>query len=134
MPNRDTTVPADEDRQPFAAWLLAQAGGKTHADLTKAMQEVTAAVLDTGKAGTITLTIKVDLLDKKGAAPGSTQQIRVADAIAVKVPQHPRPTSVFWTDKKGDLTRNDPASFDLGALRVPDPTLPDTSTLREPRA
>lgn len=117
------------DIKPFATFLLQQAGGRTHEELTQALHDVVAAVQDTGKKGRITLVLEIALLDKKGA---NSTQIRVADAVKVACPEHDRASSIFWTDKNGNVTRNDPQMLDFEGLRVAEPLI-DVSTLKELR-
>lgn len=127
--NREQTDGTKPDVKPFATFLLQQAGGRTHDELSEALHDVVAAVQDTGKKGRITLTIEVALLDKKGA---HSTQLRIADNVKVMCPAHDRASSIFWTDKSGNVTRNDPAMLDFEALRVVEPVV-DVTTLKEIR-
>lgn len=49
MPDEPTTSAPP----PFSAWLFAQRGGATHAELTDGLAALAEAVMDTGKAGTL---------------------------------------------------------------------------------
>ena len=125
-------APADgvkPDIKPFATFLLAQAAGRTHDELTQALHDVIAAVQDTGKKGRISLVLEISLLDKKGA---NSNQIRVTDVVKVLRPEHDRASSIFWTDRQGNPTRNDPQMLDLEDLRVAEPTV-DVTHLKEIR-
>lgn len=109
--------PAEGHVRPFADWLREQSGGRTHDDLTEALAEVVTAVGDTGKKGTVTLTITVAPLDKNGGSA-----LTVTDAIKKAVPQHDRRKSIFYGDKAGNLLRDDPRqpTFE-GLTEVPQP-------------
>lgn len=98
-----------EHAKPFADFLIQQ--GRAHEELTEGLHKVIAAVADTGKSGSVTLTIKVDA-DKK--APGI---FRISDNVSLKVPEHDRGTRIYFKDKTGNLTRSDPNQPELEGLR-----------------
>lgn len=113
--------------RPFADFLREQSAGKTHDDLTTGLAEVVAAVKDTGKKGTITLTITVAPLDKNGNA------LTVTDSIKKAVPQHDRRKSIFYADNSGNLTKDDPMQPTFEGLRVA-PSAPAPIDLQENHA
>lgn len=90
----------------FTAWLAEHRNGLADADLTDALRELADAVARTGKAGTLTLTIKV-------SAQGD--MLAITDTCTVKKPQDVE-TKLYWIDLAGNLTRNNPMQ----------PTLPGT--------
>jgi hypothetical protein len=98
-----------KDPREFAAFLIDRPA--THAELTDALQRVTQAVVDTGKSGTITLSITIKPFEKQ------TDVLQVADAVRVKVPEHDRKPGIFYPDGEGNLTRNDPTAMDWSKLR-----------------
>lgn len=87
--------------KPFASWLLEQAGGKTESELTDSLRDLVARVVDTGKKGTLQLTITVEPLKNDPSI------LVVSDEIKLKLPEHDRKPSMFWP-KDGQLLRNDP--------------------------
>lgn len=105
---------SDPDRQvrPFAAFLQEQRGGLTHSELSDALAEVTAAVLETGKAGSVTVTLKI-----KPAGKGDASMVFVTDTVATKVPRADRAETLFFADSAGNLARKDPRQTEL-PLRV----------------
>lgn len=110
--------------QPFSQWLFAQRNGTTHAELTDALAEVGAAVMETGKAGEVVLRIKVQKASKKGG-----HQMLVSDEVQVKAPKPARDESLFFFDERtGSLTRTDPHQPSLPLQEVPKP---DTQRLKE---
>lgn len=113
--------------RPFADFLREQSAGRTHDDLTTGLAEVVAAVKDTGKKGTITLTITVAPLDKNGNA------LTVTDAIKKVVPQHDRRKSIFYADDAGNLTKDDPMQPTFEGLREV-PAIATPITLQEKQA
>lgn len=116
----DAPAPPDEDTgpviRPFVEFLLQQAYGGTHDELTFGLHDLIAAVKDHGKGGSITLTIKVDPLGK-----GVERQVVVTDNVTVKAPTGKRPTSMFFVDDDGNLTRKDPRQPELPLREVSRP-------------
>lgn len=100
----------------FADFLREQAGGRTHAELTEALAEVVAAVRDTGKKGSLQLTISITPLKNSNGA------LTVGDAVKKVVPAHDRRTSIFYATDGGSLVKDDPAQPAFEELReVPAP-------------
>lgn len=95
--------------KPFADFLTQQ--GRAHEELTEGLHKVIAAVEETGKAGSVTLVIKIDP-DKK--APGV---FRISDNVTVKAPVHDRGTRIYFKDRAGNLSRQDPNQPELEGLR-----------------
>jgi hypothetical protein len=97
----------DDGRQvkPFAATLQELGGGTVAARLAEQLQELTAAVIDTGKKGTLTLQLTVAPLK-----PGNVSNLVVTAKTLLKAPEddNAAPSSVFFTDGAGNLTRDDP--------------------------
>lgn len=100
---------ADKHARPFVDFLAQQ--GRAHEELTEGLHQVIAAVEETGKAGSVTLVIKVDP-DKKAAGI-----FRISDNVTVKIPAHDRGTRIFFKDKSGNLSRQDPNQPELEGLR-----------------
>lgn len=117
MDDQNQSPDADAPRvRPFAASLQEMDRGRTHADLSEALHNLTGAVVELGKAGELVLRIKVSPL---GA---DTTQLKVTAAIALKLPQPEPKASIFWADDDGNLSRNDPQQLTLGELHSADLT------------
>lgn len=113
-----------ENVRPFADWLREQQSGRTHDELSEGLQALVAAVIETGKKGTLTLQVSVAPFDR---AEGDA--LIVSDAVKLSLPQHDRRKSIFHADKHHNLTRDDPAALPFESLReVPAPRLTDTET------
>lgn len=116
----DTDAPPTEDTgpvvRPFAEFLLQQGYGGTHDELTYGLHDLIAAVKDHGKAGTLTLKISVAPVGK-----GDERQVMVTDAVTLKAPEGKRPTSIFFVDSDGNLTRKDPRQPELPLREVSRP-------------
>lgn len=117
------TPPTDPDAvvRPFADWLREQSGGSTHEELGDGLHDLIARVRDTGKAGSITLTVKVKPLKE------NDRMFVVSDEIKLNLPEHDRKASMFYTDAEGNLVRNDPDQMEFESLREVAP--PTTATV-----
>lgn len=108
---------SDQHAKPFSDFLTQQS--RAHQEATDGLHEVIAAVAATGKAGSVTITLKVEP-DKK--AEGI---FRVTDAVKLVIPQHDRATNIYFRDRTGNLTRNNPNQPELTGLR----DVSDTATV-----
>jgi hypothetical protein len=103
--------------RPFADWLRDQARGATHDELSEGLRDLVAKVKDTGKKGTLTLTISVEQLKN---ADGNA--LVVKDEIRLKLPEFDRQASLFYADENNNLVRDDPRQLAFESLReVPPP-------------
>lgn len=98
-------APEGRTIRPFAAVLQEIGGGKTHDRLSEQLADVTAAVTATGKKGTVTLVVTVEPIKK-----GNTSALTVTGKTVAKAPEgdDAAPSSVFFPDAAGNLSRNDP--------------------------
>ena len=102
MTSQNTTTATSEEPRDFAAFLVEQSQGRTHAELSEGLRDLVARVIDTGKKGSITLTVAV------APMKDNTGVLVVSDVIKLNLPEHDRSASIFWPDKAGNLVRNDP--------------------------
>ena len=86
----------------FLATMQRHRGGKDLADLSLRLSEVTAAVINTGKAGTVTLTVSV-----KPAKRGQSA-VMVETKLAAKVPSMEPDASFWFGTADGVLQKEDP--------------------------
>lgn len=110
---------SDERVRPFADFLREQAGGRTHDELSVALRDLVSAVTDTGKSGSLTLTITVKPL--KESVGGA---LVVGDKVVVKSPTLDRKASIFFADREHNLVRDDPNQLSFEPL-VEVPADPD---------
>lgn len=99
----------EQHAKPFADFLAQQ--GRAHEELTEGLHKVIAAVEETGKAGSVTLVIKVDP-DKKASGV-----FRISDNVTVKAPTHDRGARIYFKDDTGNLSRSNPNQPELEGLR-----------------
>lgn len=92
----------DDERKPFSSWLIEQSSGRTEAELTDGLRDLVHRVQDTGKKGSLTLVVTVEPMKD------NVTMLMVSDEIKLKLPEHDRKASLFWSDDDGNLLRNDP--------------------------
>ncbi|MEU0465063.1 hypothetical protein ABZ215_13750 [Amycolatopsis sp. NPDC006131] len=97
----DSSTP-DPNAPDFAVFITQAGKGKTHRELTAALQEVTKSVLQTLKPGKITLTLTFK--PQKGVEGA----LLITDQVTTSIPRFDRPASIFYADDTGGLHRNDP--------------------------
>lgn len=122
------TTPQEPHVRPFAEFLREHGRGRTHDELGEALHTLVSRVKDTGKKGTITLTVQVEPMKK------DDRMVVVSDKIAIKLPEHDRPAGVWFVGRDGNLQRNDPDQPELEGLRVaphPKNVDPNTGEIRE---
>lgn len=100
--------------RPFADFLAEVNAGSSHAELSSLFNELVASVVDTGKVGTLTYTIKV-----KPAGRNAEGTILITDDIKVKLPVGERAESVFFVDSAGNVSRHNPNQERLPLREVP---------------
>ncbi len=74
----------------------------THDELSQKLYSCVEAVRDTGKKGSLQLTINIELFD------GDPDRVVINDKIILKMPEHDRKMSVFYATEDGNLSRTDP--------------------------
>lgn len=95
--------------KPFDTVLRDIRYGECLDELTEQMAELVAAVSNTNKAGSLTITFKL-----KPAGGGS---IELTDDIKSKVPTLPKGSSIFFATPDNNLVRNDPRQPELSGLK-----------------
>ena len=110
--------------RPFLDWLRDHNQGQTADEMSEAIHLLTGRVQDTGKAGSVQLTIRIEPM--KGAS--NNDIVLVTDQIKTKLPEFPRQSSVFYVDKHGNQVRNDPNQLTFESLREVPPIEVDKTT------
>ena len=88
--------------RPFADVLSEVNKGVVADEAATKLAELVASVRETGKGGSITVTVKVDPFK------GNEDIVKVSGRVALKAPQAEPPASIFYPDETGNLSRNDP--------------------------
>lgn len=108
---------SDTDRhvRPFAEFLQEQRKGAAHLELSEAMNELVAAVIEHGKGGDLTLKISV-----APAAKGAGNIVKVTDKVTLKAPEADRAGAIFFADRNANLSRSNPDQPELPLRAVAD--------------
>ncbi len=115
--------------RPFADFLADHNGGQGHRQAGEALQRLVAAVLDTGKKGTVTLKVTVGTMD--GADNTLVTTIEVAEKLPAVAPK----PQVFYADDDNNLTRSDPNQLVFDSLKeVPAPAVKEAPAAPPVRA
>lgn len=93
--------------RPFAAVLLEVNKGVVSDEAARRLAELVTAVLETGKKGTVKVTIEV------APVKGNDTIVQVSGAVDARLPRPAAPTSFFYPDDDGNLSRNDPNMFPM---------------------
>ncbi len=110
QPPEDET--GEVQTKPFPAVLQEINDGKLVAELSTTLQDVTAAVLDTGKAGSLTVVLKF-----KRAG----DMVHMEHEIKARKPES-RASTLFFVDAHMNLVRNNPNQPQLPLTVVADDT------------
>ncbi len=103
----------------FQQFITQMRFGSLHDELTDQLQELTRACTETGKAGEMTLTIKL--------VPGKSGQIEITDSVKVKTPEFSKGTTLMFATPDGRLQREDPRQITMELRTI------DTEPKGEPR-
>ena len=96
--------------KPFAAFLQEQRQGGLAVELSELLADTVAAVSEHQKAGTVTLTVKIK--------PAGENAVSITDEVKCKAPEGDKPSSLFFADDEGNLSRRDPRQPELPLRRV----------------
>lgn len=112
------------EERSFGVILSEIRDGRLLAELTSGLGQLISDVQQYGKAGEITLKIKI----KPASRGDSVDRITVSDEVNVKAPKRDRGEDFFWLSKEGAMTRNHPRQGELALRDIP--TLP-TANFKE---
>lgn len=99
------------DPRPFTGFLQEQRRGALHTELSQALADVCAAVVEHGKVGEITLKLRVKQ---------TGDMVQITDGLTIKAPQGEKAPSIFYVDENGNVSRTDPRQpeLPLNAVRI----------------
>lgn len=109
--------------RPFADFLAEHNNGAGHNLAGEKLHELVAAVRDTGKKGSLTLTLSIEAMDEDTL-------VTVID-VATKVPKPPSKAAVFFVTDDGNLSRSDPKQTHLPLREVPGGVEVDEQALKD---
>jgi hypothetical protein len=109
----------------FQETIIQVNNGAALAELSEKLAALVAAVRQTGKKGSISLTVRV-----APASKASTDVLLVEAEVKAKVPEQERGSTIFYATDENLLVRNDPKQQML-PLRVVDFDAPKRGELKE---
>lgn len=111
MPEQIEIDEADRHIRPIADWLREYKQGALHEELSVALNDLMSAVEAHRKAGSVTLTLKIEPMKDNSDVK------LISDDVKVKLPQAKKEKAVYFTDKHGNPVRENPAQMTFDALR-----------------
>lgn len=84
--------------------------GRLVEEATAKLAEVVRAVDETGKAGSITITLTIK--------PGDANEKTLSSSVTMKKPAKEIPEAIFFSDEDGDLHRTDPRQQEMEFAEV----------------
>ncbi|ACS96882.1 hypothetical protein NJ8700_02175 [Aggregatibacter aphrophilus NJ8700] len=87
--------------------------GELNAELTDALAEVIKAVRETRKQGTLTLSLKVSMLNTR-----TENQIKITPMVNSKIPELDREESIVFSTADGDVLFDDPSQLKMDLKTV----------------
>jgi hypothetical protein len=87
--------------RPFMDFLREHRGGRTHDELSDALQSLVAAVTEENRGGKITLTISIKPI-------GKGDGLEVAAETKIAAPKPAPGASIFFASPENNLVRQDP--------------------------
>lgn len=97
--------------------------GSTHAALTQDMQDLLRTVQTTGRAGKLTITLKVAPA-VRNTSGGDIDRINLTVDRTLALPKPETPTDFFYLTEDGETTRNHPKQQSLELREVASTTPP----------
>ena len=83
--------------------------------LDRELRRVVEAVKKTGKRGSLTLRLKVEVADRQ-EWDEDARQVVIVDEISVKEPRPSRAPTIFYALKDGGLSKRDPGQLTIDDL------------------
>ena len=103
----------------FTHFLVELNEGSTHAALTADLAELLQTVQNTGRAGALTIKIKVSPAVRNNS--GTVDKITVNADRKLELPKPEQPSDFFWLTDEGETTRNHPRQSNLDLREVDQP-------------
>lgn len=101
--------------QAFAVFLQDLRDGRAHSELSSGLADLLAAVKDTGKAGTLTLQVKI----KPTSRGKDVDKVIITDAVKVDLPKPERGEDFFFVTDENALSRKHPRQQSLELREAP---------------
>lgn len=109
----------------FAVFLQEVNDGRVHARASERLDALLHAVRNTGKAGSVTVTIKV----KPATRSGVVDKVTLKGEVKVDLPENDAGEDFFWMTEDAELTRNHPRQGDLALREAPREAIGDLKSI-----
>jgi hypothetical protein len=96
----------EKPQSDFYQLLLEMRAGRVLQDINTKFNQVLSAVLDTGSKGKVTIELSID--PGRMGIGGAVLEVELSHNIKLKTPEHDIGRAVFFVNKNGVLTREDP--------------------------
>ena len=93
----------EQNTTPFSQQLSYFNRGMLDIELSEALAEVVKQVRETKKLGTVTLTLKVQMLNQR-----DENAMKITPSVKSTLPELPHAETIMWSTHDGDLLRDDP--------------------------
>lgn len=110
----------------FAVFLQELSDGRTHARASERLDALLRAVRDTGKGGSITLTIKVKPATRNG---GAVDKVTLRGDVKADLPENDAGEDFFWMTEDAELSHNHPRQGSLELREAPRQAVGDLKEL-----
>lgn len=95
----------------FSLFLVELNEGSTHAALTGDLADLLRTVQTTGRAGSLTIKVKVAPATRSNS--GSVDKVTITADRKLELPKPEQPSDFFWLTEDGETSRNHPRQQDL---------------------
>ena len=95
----------------FSLFLVELNEGSTHAALTGDLGDLLRTVQATGRAGSLTIKVKVAPATRSNS--GSVDKVTITADRKLELPKPEQPSDFFWLTEDGETSRNHPRQQDL---------------------
>ena len=99
---------------PFSQQMAFLNKGMLDDELTEELAELVKKVRETGKSGTLTLTLKVGMLNRR-----DENAVKITPAVKTRLPEMAPFETIMFSTADGDLLRDDPQQRNLDLEVVP---------------
>jgi hypothetical protein len=103
----------------FSLFLVELNEGSTHAALTGDLADLLRTVQATGRAGSLTIKVKVAPATRSNS--GSVDKVTITADRKLELPKPEQPSDFFWLTEDGETSRNHPRQQDLPLREVSAP-------------
>ena len=95
----------------FSLFMVELNDGSTHAALSADLAELLRTVQNTGRAGSLTLKVKVAPATRTNS--GSVDKVTITADRKLELPKPEQASDFFWLTEDGETSRNHPRQHDL---------------------